>query len=95
MDLAAGFLSMFTLFLAIFGFIDGFYMAAYGRRTSRSLGIGLLVLASISAYVFASSIASEIFRWGDVTMMGIVCILGALAGLGLATGVLLLGLIKA
>jgi inner membrane protein involved in colicin E2 resistance len=84
------FLSIFILFFAIFAIIDGVYATIYGRGTSRGIGIFLLILGFCGAVFFSFLAQAE---WESI-LEGLASVVGALAGFAVATGMLLLALIK-
>lgn len=104
-DMVAQFLSMLTLVFAIASFIAGIFTAYFGSGKSRAVGgiliiIGILVLI-IFMYgagwleVIGISMPEGILHFKGTILQGIVAILGAIVGAGIALGIFLMAIMKA
>lgn len=102
MDIAAQFLSMLTLVFAIASFIAGVFTAYFGSGKSRLVGAILMGIGIIVFCVFlygagylGSVPAGSIFDFKGTILQGVVAIVGALVGAGIALGIFLLAIMKA
>ncbi len=102
MDIVNQFLSMLTLVFAIASFIAGAFTAYFGSGKSRAVGAILIIIGLIIFGVFlygagllGSVAAGSILYFKGTIVQGIVAILGALVGAGIALGIFLLAIMKA
>lgn len=102
MDLLSQFLSMLTLVFAIASIIAGLFTAYFGSGKSRVVGgiliiIGVLVFALFlyGAGIIGSPASDSILNFSGTIIQGIVAILGAIVGAGIALGIFLLAIMKA
>jgi hypothetical protein len=105
-DIVAQFLSMLTLVFAIASFIAGIFTAYFGSGKSRAVGgiliiIGILVLiifmygAGWLEGIFGMPSEDSFLLFKDTILQGIVAILGAIVGAGIALGIFLMAIMKA
>ena len=103
----AQFLSMLTLVFAIASIIAGFFTAYFGSGRSRAVG-GILVVIGLLVFIifmYGAGWLDSLFGIGipqfDALvfqyhiLQGIVAILGAIVGAGIALGIFLLAIMKA
>ena len=102
MDIVNQFLSMLTLVFAIASIIAGLFTAYFGSGKSRAVGAILIIIGLIIFGVFlygagllGSVAAGSILYFKGTIVQGIVAILGALVGAGIALGIFLLAIMKA
>ena len=102
MDIVAQFLSMLTLVFAIASIIAGAFTAYFGSGKSRAVGAILIIIGLIIFGVFlygagliGSVSAGSILNFKGTIIQGIVAIVGALVGAGIALGIFLLAIMKA
>ena len=105
MDYVAQFLSMMTLVFAIASIIAGLFTAYFGSGRSRAVG-GILVVIGLLVFVifmygagWLSGILGEpsmgFLTFKGYIAQGIVAIVGAVVGAGIALGIFLLAIMKA
>jgi len=102
MDIVNQFLSMLTLVFAIASIIAGLFTAYFGSGKSRAVGAILIIIGLIIFGVFlygagllGSVAAGSILYFKGTIVQGIVAILGAIVGAGIALGIFLLAIMKA
>jgi len=105
MDYVAQFMSMLTLVFAIASIIAGIFTAYFGSGRSRAVGgvlivIGLLVFTVfmygagwLDSFLGTPQLSFLVFQ--NLILQGIVAILGAIVGAGIALGIFLLAIMKA
>ncbi len=104
-DYVAQFMSMMTLVFAIASIIAGLFTAYFGSGRSRAVG-GILVVIGLLVFVIfmygagwlegilgVPSMSFLMFK--DTILQGIVAIIGAVVGAGVALGIFLLAIMKA
>jgi len=103
-DMVNQFFSMLTLVFAIASIIAGCFTAYFGSGKSRAVGgilivIGLLVLV---IFLYGAGLLerfmgapSGILNFQGTVVQGIIAILGAVVGAGIALGIFLLAIMKA
>lgn len=85
---------MLTLVFAICSFIAGVFTAYFGSGKSRAVGLILVVLGIIIGFVFYYGM-SMVTWWTGQVATGVVAVVGALVGAGIALGVFLAAIMKA
>ena len=97
-------LSMLTLVFAIASIIAGIFTAYFGSGKSRAVGgiliiIGLLVLI---IFLYGANLLSGflgtpegLLNFKNTIVQGVIAIIGALIGAGIALGIFLLAIMKA
>lgn len=102
MNIVAQFLSMLTLVFAVASIIAGGFTAYFGSGKSRLVGGILIVIGIIAALIFAwgagligSVSEGSLLNFKGTILQGIVAIVGALVGAGIALGIFLLAIMKA
>jgi len=103
-NLVSQFLSMMTLVFAVASIIAGIFTAYFGSGKSRAVG-GILIVIGLLVFVvflYGAALLSNIL--GDPTgilnfqgtiVQGVIAIVGALVGAGIALGIFLLAIMKA
>ena len=104
-DMVAQFLSMLTLVFAIASFIAGIFTAYFGSGKSRAVGGILIIIGILVLIIFmygagwlegiGISMPQGILHFKDTILQGIVAILGAIVGAGIALGIFLMAIMKA
>jgi hypothetical protein len=104
MELVNQFLSMMTLVFAIASIIAGIFTAYFGSGKSRAVG-GILIVIGLLVFVvflYGAALLSNIlgdptgiFDFQGTIVQGVVAIVGALVGAGIALGIFLLAIMKA
>jgi len=94
------FFGMLTLVFAIGSFIAGIFTAYFGSGRSRIVGAILIILGLIVGFLFTQftfGIISGLPQyWTTGTIVdGIIAVVGALVGAGIALGIFLLAIMKA
>lgn len=103
MDIVSQFLSMLTLVFAIASIIAGIFTAYFGSGKSRAVGAILIVIGLIVFIIFLYGAGllgfmgepSGILNFQDTIVQGVIAILGAVVGAGIALGIFLLAIMKA
>jgi hypothetical protein len=103
-DYVAQFLSMLTLVFAIASIIAGLFTAYFGSGKSRAVG-GILIIIGILVFIIFMygagwlegilGMPEGILLFKDTILQGIVAILGAIVGAGIALGIFLMAIMKA
>ena len=104
-DYVAQFLSMLTLVFAIASFIAGIFTAYFGSGKSKAVGGILIIIGILVLIVFmygagwlegvGIGMPEGILHFKDTILQGIVAILGAIVGAGIALGIFLMAIMKA
>ena len=104
-DMVAQFLSMLTLVFAIASFIAGIFTAYFGSGKSRAVGGILIIIGILVLIIFmygagwlegiGINMPEGILQFKDTILQGIVAILGAIVGAGIALGIFLMAIMKA
>lgn len=104
-DMVAQFLSMLTLVFAIASFIAGIFTAYFGSGKSRAVGGILIIIGILVLIIFmygagwlegiGISTSEGILYFKGTILQGIVAILGAIVGAGIALGIFLMAIMKA
>ena len=98
------FLSMLTLVFAIASIIAGLFTAYFGSGKSRAVGGILIIVGLLVFFVFLygagilesfMGMPDGILNFQGTIVQGIIAILGALVGAGIALGIFLLAIMKA
>lgn len=94
------FFGMLTLVFAIGSLIAGIFTAYFGSGRSRIVGAILVILGLIVGFLFTQftfGIISGLPQyWATGTILdGIIAVVGALVGAGIALGIFLLAIMKA
>ena len=103
MDIVNQFLSMLTLVFAIASIIAGIFTAYFGSGKSRAVGAILIVIGLIVFIIFLYGAGllgfmgepSGFLNFKDTIVQGVIAILGAIVGAGIALGIFLLAIMKA
>ena len=103
MDIVSQFLSMLTLVFAIASIIAGIFTAYFGSGKSRAVGAILIVIGLIVFIVFLYGAGllgfmgtpGGILDFQGTIVQGVIAILGAVVGAGIALGIFLLAIMKA
>ena len=106
MDIVNILLSMMTLVFAIASIVAGIFTAYFGSGKSRAVGailivIGLLVFiiflygATLLSGILGAPKVGDILYFKDMIVQGVIAIVGALIGAGIALGIFLLAIMKA
>lgn len=94
------FLGILTLVFAIGSLIAGIFTAYFGSGRSRAVGAVLIILGLIVGFLFAQ-FTFGIFAgmpqyWtAGLIVDGVIAVIGALVGAGIALGIFLLAIMKA
>ena len=103
-DYVAQFLSMLTLVFAIASFIAGIFTAYFGSGKSRAVGGILIIIGILVLIIFMYGagwlegivgMPEGILVFKNTILQGIVAILGAIVGAGIALGIFLMAIMKA
>jgi len=103
-DYVAQFLSMLTLVFAIASFIAGIFTAYFGSGKSRAVGGVLIIIGILVLIIFMYGagwlegmvgMPEGILLFKNTVLQGIVAILGAIVGAGIALGIFLMAIMKA
>ena len=105
-DYLAQFLSMLTLVFAIASIIAGIFTAYFGSGKSRAVGGILIVIGLLVFIIFMYGAGwlegivgmpanNTILYFKTTILQGIVAILGAIVGAGIALGIFLMAIMKA
>jgi hypothetical protein len=103
-DYLAQFLSMLTLVFAIASIIAGIFTAYFGSGKSRAVGGILIVIGLLVFIIFMYGagwlegmigVPEGILMFKNTILQGIVAILGAIVGAGIALGIFLMAIMKA
>ena len=104
-DYVAQFLSMLTLVFAIASFIAGIFTAYFGSGKSKAVGGILMIIGILVLIIFmygagwlegiGINMPEGILQFKDTILQGIVAILGAIVGAGIALGIFLMAIMKA
>lgn len=103
-NLVNQFLSMLTLVFAIASIIAGIFTAYFGSGKSRAVGGILIVIGLLVFVIFLYGAALLTGILGNPTgyldfqgtiVQGVIAIVGALVGAGIALGIFLLAIMKA
>lgn len=105
MDLVNQFLSMMTLVFAIASIIAGIFTAYFGSGKSRAVG-GILIVIGLLVFIiflYGANLLTSIIKgspegilnFQNTIVQGVVAIVGALVGAGIALGIFLLAIMKA
>lgn len=104
MDIVSQFLSMLTLVFAIASIIAGIFTAYFGSGKSRAVGAILIVIGLIVFIIFLygagllsgfMGVPGGILDFQGTIVQGVIAILGAVVGAGIALGIFLLAIMKA
>ncbi len=98
------FLSMLTLVFAIASIIAGIFTSYFGSGKSRAVG-GILIVIGIIVFIiflYGANLLSGflgtpdgILNFQGAVIQGVVALVGALVGVGIALGIFLLAIMKA
>ncbi len=105
MNYLAQFMSMLTLVFAIASIIAGVFTAYFGSGRSRAVG-GILVVIGLLVFVvfmygagwlsgMLGTPSIGLLQFNNLIASGIVAIIGAVVGAGIALGIFLLAIMKA
>ena len=104
MDIVSQFLSMLTLVFAIASIIAGIFTAYFGSGKSRAVG-GILIIIGLLVFIiflYGANLLSGflgtpegILNFQDTIVQGVIAIVGAIVGAGIALAIFLLAIMKA
>ena len=106
-NLLAQFLSMMTLVYAIASIIAGIFTAYFGSGRSRAVGLILVIIGLLVFFIFMWGAgwlgflgmgmpeAASLLYFKNTILQGIIAIIGAIVGAGIALGIFLMAIMKA